>query len=69
MAKSRPRVANVRHESVSLAEPAARRLLTLLDGTRDRSALLRELGPTFEAGAPGLDAMLHAFARLALLVP
>jgi SAM-dependent methyltransferase len=69
LARSRTRVVNLRHESVSLADDGARRLLSLLDGTRDRDALLRELGPGFQHGAAGLDAMLQAFARLALLVP
>ncbi|HEV8501523.1 MAG TPA: class I SAM-dependent methyltransferase [Casimicrobiaceae bacterium] len=69
LAQSRTRVVNVRHESVSLTNPAARKLLTLLDGTRDRATLERELGPASEPGAPGVDAMLQAFARLALLVP
>ncbi len=69
LARTRTRIVNLRHESVNLADADARRLLTLLDGTRDRNALLRELGPGFHHGAARLDAMLQAFARLALLVP
>lgn len=69
LARTRERIVNLRHESVNLTDADGRRLLTLLDGTRDRAALLRELGPGFRHGAAGLDAMLQAFARLALLVP
>jgi SAM-dependent methyltransferase len=69
LARTRTRIVNLRHESVNLTDADGRRLLTLLDGTRDRGALLRELGPGYEHGAAGLDAMLQAFARLALLVP
>lgn len=68
LTKSRTRIVNRRHESVSLTDPDGRRLLALLDGTRDRRALLRDLGDGFERGAAGLDAMLQVFARLALLV-
>jgi SAM-dependent methyltransferase len=68
MAKSRTRVTSRRHESVNLADPHARRLLTLLDGTRDHRALLRDLGSDYDRGAEGVEAMLNAFARLSLLV-
>jgi SAM-dependent methyltransferase len=69
LAGKRTRVVNLRHESVNLADDGARRLLALLDGTRDRDALLRDLGPGFPHGPEGVEAMLQAFARLALLVP
>jgi hypothetical protein len=61
-------VTSRRHESVNLADPHARRLLTLLDGTRDHRALLRDLGSDYDRGAEGVEAMLNAFARLSLLV-
>ena len=37
------RVTNLRHASVDVPDELGRRLITLLDGTRDRAALLREL--------------------------
>jgi len=67
-ALTRTRVANVRHESVNLADPVAHRLLPLLDGTRDKAALLRGLGSTYDRGREGLDAMLQFFAKVSLLV-
>jgi SAM-dependent methyltransferase len=67
-AKSRSRVVNLRHESVSLADPSARRLLTLLDGTRDRAALRNEIGVANDGDAASLDAMLQFFAKVSLLV-
>jgi SAM-dependent methyltransferase len=61
------------HDSVKLDDEAARALLPLLDGTRDRAALLEAMG-TRLAGEDGaspaatLDAHLRQFAKLALLV-
>lgn len=66
-AQSRPRVVNLRHESVNLTDADARRLLPLLDGTRDRRALLAALGPSFARGDAGLDTMLRFFAKVSLL--
>ncbi len=66
-AQSRPRVVNLRHESVNLTDPDARRLLLLLDGTRDRRALLAALAPAFARGEAGLDTMLRFFAKVSLL--
>jgi SAM-dependent methyltransferase len=62
-------VTTLRHSSVELEDAAARKLLQLLDGSRDRAAILRELerftgGPVAPAG---LEAGLAALARMALL--
>jgi methyltransferase-like protein len=59
-------VANLRHATVPLDDELDRRLLTLLDGTRDRAALLAELGP--EVDAERLEATLALFARSSLLL-
>ncbi|MEO8847394.1 MAG: methyltransferase regulatory domain-containing protein [Casimicrobiaceae bacterium] len=67
-AQSRTRVTNLRHESVKLADTFAHRLLPLLDGSRDKGTLQRALGPAFDRGAEGLDAMLQFFAKVSLLV-
>jgi SAM-dependent methyltransferase len=62
-AKEGSRVASLRHQSVDLDDEAARRLLVLLDGTRDRSALIRETGLD-----PGeLEEFLRKLASLSLL--
>ncbi len=50
-------VTTMRHHCIELRDDAARRALTLLDGTRDRAALARELGGDLE----------HNLARLARL--
>ena len=59
------------HTSVEVSDPIVRRLLVLLDGTRDRAALVDELlplvGGSRETLAPALDRNLAAFARLGLL--
>jgi SAM-dependent methyltransferase len=63
-----PLVTSLRHESVSLDDELGRSLVTLLDGSRDRAALAREL-----RGLPGGDAVEtpgaldEALARLAAL--
>jgi SAM-dependent methyltransferase len=61
-------VTNLRHRSVRLEDDLARRLVTLLDGTRDRAALADEMRPS----APGdveaaLERSLEGLARIALL--
>jgi SAM-dependent methyltransferase len=56
------RVCNLRHRTVALDDDG-RRLVQLLDGTRDRAALARELGPD-----GGLDERLESLARNSLLV-
>ena len=62
-------VATLRHAQVEIKDPLARELICLLDGTRDRPALLRDLQPA--AGGPlrpeDLDRSLAALVRLALL--
>ena len=59
------------HTSVEIRDAVARRLLVLLDGTRDRAALIEELlpltGSSRETLAPALDRNLVALARLGLL--
>jgi hypothetical protein len=68
-------VTNLRHTSVGIDDELGRRLVVLLDGTRDRAALLRDLR-TFllEAGREvpdglddGLERSLQGLAGLALL--
>ena len=59
-------VVDLMGRAVRLQEPNVRRLLQLLDGTRDRAALARDLAP--HAPAPDvLEARLTQLARLALL--
>ena len=58
-------VTNLRHATVPLDHELYRRLLMLLDGTRDRAALLAELP---EAEPERVDASLERFARSSLLV-
>ena len=54
-----------------MEEPAARLLITLLDGTRDRAAIRAELQERagLELTASDLDANLVELARLFLLEP
>jgi hypothetical protein len=65
-------VTTLLHTSVELRDPIAKRLLELLDGSRDRAALIDELlplmGSSRETLAPALDQNLEALARLGLLV-
>ena len=53
----------LRHAGVEVPDELGRRLIGLLDGTRDRAALLREL----ERPADELERSLEGLARLALL--
>jgi SAM-dependent methyltransferase len=62
-ARDQTRVANLRHATVPVKDDL-RRLLLLLDGTRDRAALLAEL-PGLDAAR--LEASLKLFARSSLL--
>jgi SAM-dependent methyltransferase/methyltransferase-like protein len=57
-------VTNLRHDAVKLDDEIVRRLLPLLDGTRDRAALVAALGEPADA----VDARLRHLAKLALLV-
>ena len=66
-------VTSLWHESVKLDDPLARALLPLLDGTRDRAALVAALGAKLEARdgaspAEALEAHLRQFGKLALLL-
>lgn len=66
-------VANLRHEATTLDEPA-RLLVTLLDGTRDRDALLAQLAESMQGTvarselAVWLERSLAELARSALLL-
>ena len=68
-------VTNLRHTSVRIEDELGRRLVTLLDGRRDRAALRAELSAGLQQlkrGIPpdidaGLDRSLQGLARLALL--
>jgi SAM-dependent methyltransferase len=71
-ATHRDHVTNLRHEAVRIGDAAARQVLTLLDGSRDRDALVDALagqsaGDDRRVLAGRIDQYLHAFARLALL--
>jgi SAM-dependent methyltransferase len=57
------RLTTLRHTSVEVADETGRQLIGLLDGTRDRAALLRELGRPAEE----LERSLEGLARIALL--
>ncbi len=66
-ALSRGEVTTLRHTTVRLEGERERRLLGLLDGTRDRAALLRD--PALrDVGAQQLEENLARLARLGLLV-
>ena len=69
-------VTNLRHASVRIEDDLGRRLVTLLDGTRDRDALAAQLGAfiaehdqrmTEAQLREGLERSLQGLARLALL--
>ncbi len=77
----RPILTNLRHGEMEVQDAAVRQLLTLLDGTRDRAALRRELGdwldrartvaptlPTREWLDENIDMVLTGFARQHFLV-
>jgi SAM-dependent methyltransferase len=57
------RITNLRHASVEVPDDLGRRLIVLLDGTRDRAALLDELGRPAEE----LERSLEGLSRIALL--
>jgi hypothetical protein len=69
-------VTNLRHASVRIEDELGRRLVELLDGRRDRAALLAELRafqpasgtPLPDALEDGLERSLRGLAGLALLV-
>ncbi len=77
----RPILTNLRHAEIEVQDAAVRKLLTLLDGTRDRVALRQELGdwldvvrlqvptlPTREWVDENLDTVLTGFARQHFLI-
>jgi methyltransferase-like protein/SAM-dependent methyltransferase len=49
-AETNDRVVNLRHEGIRLEDDLVRRLLLLLDGTRDRAALITEIRHMAESG-------------------
>jgi hypothetical protein len=66
-----PDLTTLAYTTVHMEEPAARVLIALLDGTRDRAAIraaLRERSG-LELSAEDLDANLRELARLFLLEP
>jgi SAM-dependent methyltransferase len=63
------RVTTLRHRSVHLEDELGRRLIGLLDGTRDRAALAAEMRPyAGDEVEAALERSLEGLARLALLV-
>ena len=65
-------VVNRRHDGVAFADPVMRALLPLLDGTRDREALvaaLASIAPSMRDPRRALDEYLAHFAKLGLLDP
>jgi SAM-dependent methyltransferase len=74
-ARSGQLVTNLRHTTVRLEDDLGRRLVVLLDGTRDRAGLLEELRSFLVEGGHevpddlegGLERSLEGVARLALL--
>jgi hypothetical protein len=66
-----PELTSLAYQTVRMEEPAARLLITLLDGTRDRAAIRAELHTRtgLELSAEDLDANLAELARLFLLEP
>ena len=64
-------VTNLRHASVEVGDEAARQLLLMLDGSRNREQLLLELRQRASSGeitAESLETNLERLGRLALLV-
>lgn len=59
-----PVVTSERHKNVALDDDQARRLVTLLDGTRDRGALGEQLG----IAADPLERALQRLSRMGLLI-
>jgi SAM-dependent methyltransferase len=62
-ARAGSRITNLRHGNIEVPDDLGRRLITLLDGTRDRAALLREL----DRPADELERSLEGLARIAVL--
>ena len=73
-AAERGYMTTLRHTSIRLEDELGWVLVTLLDGTRDRAALLAELAARLEGGAypelaADLDRSLATLASVALLMP
>ena len=72
-ARERTHIATLRHASVRLDDELGRHLVTLLDGTRDRAALLAELEPATHGAYPdlerALERSLETLAAAGLLLP
>jgi SAM-dependent methyltransferase len=66
-----PDITSLAYTNVHLAEPAARALITLLDGTRDRATVRAEFADRtgMRLSAEDLDANLAELARLFILAP
>ena len=64
-----PELTSLAYTTVRMEEPAARLLITLLDGTRDRAAIRAELQARtgLELSDEDLDNNLHELARLFLM--
>jgi len=63
-------VVNLRHDGVAFTDPVMRAFLPLVDGTRDREALVAELAslaPSMRDPRRALDEYLAHFARLGIL--
>ena len=66
-----PDLTSLAYQTVRMEEPAARALIVLLDGTRDRAAILADFHARtgLELGAEDLEANLAEITRLFLVVP
>ena len=53
--QGRTKVTNLFHTSIDIVEPLGRQLIRLLDGSRDRTALVRDLGAAVTAGTIDLE--------------
>jgi 3-methyladenine DNA glycosylase AlkC len=72
-AKMREGVTSLRHETIRLPDPFARTLLTLLDGTRDRTEIVRTLASGSSPAETGsiaqrVDDTLNTLAQFGLLL-
>jgi methyltransferase-like protein/SAM-dependent methyltransferase len=64
-------IVNLRHASITVDDDAARHLILMLDGTRDRKQLLAEIREQLAAGevsADQLERKLNELAKMAVLV-
>ncbi len=73
IASGNPSVTNLRHESIKVEDGMSKQLLSLLDGTRDRAALIKDLHKdaqvaTSEDLAGDVELCLKEIAQLALLI-